>query len=347
MPDTVLTLKDLAAREGTDDVVGLVEAVVNVAPEIERIPGRVIPGLWYTARVRKAINASRAFRKINQGVYLGASTYDQERFNTFAFDAQMQLDEALIAAAESEGDSAGKLMAEEASGAMRSKAIDLGYQFYQGTLNDANGCPGLTDFMVTAEQQLDSRTGAAIDQVVDAGGSVAGKCETAWFINEGVQGVHWLFGGGTGLRLNPWTWQYVFDTNNKHFRAMRANVFGFIGISCAHYHAVGAIRNIDAVTGLSNTTNATYALTDNMVAQLWAKFPIGFKPTACYATQKAVRSLQLSRSTTLFADAGRSGVENSGGAAPIAPWPTNLPTAGNIPIIPTDSIQPGNQMTTY
>ena len=168
MADQFLTLKDLAAREGTDDVVGLIEDVVNVAPEIDRIQGRVIRGISYSARVRKAIHQGVAFRRVNAGVTLGASSYDKRRFNCFFFDGQMRVDEAEVIAAETEGDSMGKLFAEEGQGVMRAKAIDLGKQFYMGTTNDAEGCPGLTDFMVTQASEIDSRTGSAIDQVIDA-----------------------------------------------------------------------------------------------------------------------------------------------------------------------------------
>jgi len=350
MLDQYLTIKDIAAREHTDDVVGLVEAVVNVAPEVEQITGRVIAGTSYLARIRKAIHAGRAFRKVNSGTLLGASTYDQTRFNCFPFDAQMQIDEATLDAAEGEGDSRGKLMTEEAVGAMRAKAIDLGLQFYQGTLNDSLGCPGLADFLVTAQQQIDPRTNAAVDLVVDANGgnnTSTSTNESVWFVREGAQGVHWLFGAGQGLRMNPWYPQRVADAQGKVFRAWCTNVFGFIGISSASYYSVGVIKNVDATTGATASANATYPLNDSLVAALWAKFPIDQKPTKCFASQRAIYTLQRSRTTTLFANAGTPGNQNSGGAAPVAPWPTSLPTAGGIPIIPTDSIQVGKAPTAY
>lgn len=345
MPDTFLTLKDLAAREGTDDVVGLIEDVVNVAPEVDRIQGRVIRGISYSARVRKAIHAASAFRRVNQGVSLGASSYDKRRFNCFFFDGQMRIDEAEAIAAETEGDSLGKLMAEEGQSVMRAKAIDLGKQFYLGTLNDAEGCPGLTDFMVTQQTEIDSRTGAAIDQVVDAGGSTASQCETVWFCNVGPQGVHWLFGGGRGLILNPWTRQQVSDANSKKYFAYVSNLSGYVGTSCANVHAVGAIKNV--LNSTTTYTEAGHCLTDSFVATLWSKFPIGLKPNIAFASQKVIALLQKSRSTTLFANAERAGQDNSGAAAPVAPWPTALPTAGGIPIVPTDSIVPANAVTLF
>jgi hypothetical protein len=343
MADQFLTIKDLAAREGTDLEVGLVEAVVTVAPELERVMGRVIRSVHYEAKIRKAIPGNSGFRRVNGGVNLSASTYTQVRFNTMPFDCQLQIDEAELAAAEGEGDSMGLLMADEASGAVRSKAISLGRQFYNGLTNDSLGHPGLVDFIIMQQQQMDDRTGTPIDQVIDASGSAAGKCETVWFVHEGIQGIHWLFGNGQGLKLNPWYWQKVTDANGKSFRAYCSNLFGFVGLSMANFHAIGCIRNVDASTTIGSTT----AFTDAMVAELWSKFPIGLKPTAAYASQRAIRALQLARSVTLFANADRSSATNSGGAAPIAPWPTELPTAGGIPIIPTDSIQLGNQVTIY
>ena len=340
MPDQFLTLKDLAAREGTDDLVGLIEHVKIVAPEIDVVPGRVISGIHYLARVRTAIHASRAFRKVNAGVALGASSYDQKRFNCYFFDAQMQIDEAEAIAAETQGDSMGKLMTEEAGGAMRAKAIYLGAQFYTGTTNDAEGPPGLVDFLVTQGTVLDSRTGKAIDQVVTASGTAGSSItlEDCWFAHVGPQGVHFLFGGGRGLVQNPWERQYVKDSNGKRFLAYLSNVSGYIGTSMADFHAVGVIKDIDTYTYAAGAF--TYGLNDKLIAALWAKFPISLKPNVAFASQKVIATLQNSRSVTLFGnlDEGTGPGGKRGDVAVVAPWPTNLPTAGGIPIIPTDSI---------
>lgn len=340
MPDQFLTLKDIAARQNTDDLVGLIENVVNVAPEIDVVTGRVIPSISYLARVRTALGANVGFRKANSGVQLSASAYDQERFNCFFFDGQMRVDEATIIAAEGEGDSMGKVLTEEAEGVMRQKAIELGKQFYQGTTNDANGCPGLIDFLTTQQTIIDSRTGEPIDQVVDAAGSVAGRQEMVWFIKLGPRGVHWLFGGGRGLMLKPWQQLQVPAPDSSGFNySWCSNVSGYIGTSCADYHALGVIENVDpTISGGSYVK----PLTDNLVAQLYAKFPISIKPDICFASQKAIASLQASRSVTLYANGDAAAYANLKSTAPIAPWPTNLPTAGNIPIIPTDSIIPGD-----
>ncbi len=336
MADQYLTLKDIAARQQTDDVVGLVENIVNVAPELDLVTGRVITGISYNARVRTALPANIAFRKANSGVPFGASSYDRERFNCYFLDAQMRVDEATVIAAEAEGDSMGKVLSEEASGQMRAKALYLGEQFYTGQAHDANGFPGLIDFLNTQQAIIDSRTGLAIDQVVDAGGSASGKCEMVWFFKRGPQGVGFLFGAGRGMSFNTWTpIQAPSQDGAGYARVWTANASGYLGLSCADYHSLGVIENVDATL---NAGVYTKPLTDALISALYAKFPIGMKPDICFASQGAIASLQASRSVTLFANGDQAAYKNLGNQAPVAPWPTTLPTMAGIPIVPTDSI---------
>lgn len=353
MANQFLTLKDITAREGTDDVVGLVENIVNVAPELDRVMGRPIPGISFRARIRTAIAGNAAFRQVNGGVNLSASSIDRKRFNCFPFDVQLRVDEALILEGEAEGDTMGQILTEEATGAMRAKALQLGKQFYQGTLNDPNGCPGLIDFLTTARTQVDSRTGLKINQTVDAGGTTAGACQVVWFIKQGPQGVHWLFGRGRGIVMNPWEPQQTAASNQntaslasvQFNRSWTSNLFGYIGTAMANYHAVGAIINVNPTVTITNGT-LTYAnsLTDQQIADLWALFPITEKPDMAFCTQLAAASLQAQRTITNMVGFSGGDRKWTGGIAPIADFPTTLPTAGNIPLVVTDSIQPGNQL---
>lgn len=347
MSNQYLSLKDITAFEGTDDVVGLVENVINVAPELDRVLGRPISGISYRARIRTAIAGNAAFRGVNDGVALSASSYDRKRFNCFPFDVQMSVDEAAILEGEAEGDTMGRILTDEATGAMRAKALQLGKQFYQGTLNDPKGCPGLIDFLTTSRTQVDSRTGLKIDQIVDAGGTTAGNCEIVWFIKQGPQGVHWLFGRGRGIIMNPWRQQRVAAPTSSANTSLYntswvGNLFGYIGTSMANYHAIGAIINVDSTSTTVNGV-ATYAkpFSDGQAAALWAKFPITEKPDLCLCTQRAAASLQAQRTVTNFVNS--TGRAWTGGAAPIADFPTSLPTAGNIPVVVTDSIYPSNE----
>lgn len=334
MSDQFLSLLDITARRGTDGAVGLVEEVVTFAPEIEKVMGRPIPGTNYLARVRTAYTAKAAFRKANSGSDIGSSSFEQKRFDCFAFDTEMQVDEAITRAAEANGDSAASVLADEATGSIRAKAILLGKQFYNGTTTDANGFPGLADFLTTQTSVKDPLTNAAIDQVVDAGGSAAGKCERAWFVWMHPQGVHFLFGGNAGLDIKPWALQQVKDSTGKSLMAWVSNIFGYIGLSCAHIRAVGCIKNIDNT--LTNNT-AAKPISDSLIATALSKFPVGIRPNLCFMSRATRRELQKGRTVTLFGQGkGRPDQEV------VAPVPTVVD--GDIPIIVTDSIPLENQV---
>jgi hypothetical protein len=342
-----LTFKDVSAFDATDDVVGLVDNIVNVAPELDRVLGRPIPKTYYNARIMTAIGSNASFRSINSGVNLSAPSFDRKRFNCFPFDCQFRVDEAILEEREDEGETPAMVFEAEMTAAVRQKALLCGKQFYQGSLNNPKGPPGLIDFLTTQRTQVDSRNGLKINQVVDAGGVAAGACEIVWFIKMGPQGVHWLFGKGRGIMANPWIPMQVESPdsspgNKLYQRAWCSNIFGWLGLSMAQYHAVGAIINVNATpTIAAGAITFPAGLTDALVSDLWHLWPITMKPDLCFATQNAIFSLQISRTVTNFVNStGRKWTE---GAAPIADWPTTLPTAGGIPIIATDSIVPGNQ----
>lgn len=348
MPQQFLTLKDITALNAGDAEVGLVDNIVNVAPELDRIIGRPIKGISYEASVLTALGSNAAFRAVGSGVQLSAPSLDLKRFNCFPFDCQMRVGEDLLISRGAEGESPASVFTTHATAAMRQKALKCGAQFYMGSLNDPNGPPGLIDFLTTQRTQVDSRTGLKIDQAVDAGGVAAGACQVVWFIKQGPQGVHWLFGNGRGILMNPWRPQQVESSdssaNNRLYQtAWVGNIFGYLGLSMANYHAVGAIINVNATaTTVAGVTTYANPLTDQQIATLWAKFPITEKPDLALCTQNAAASLQLQRTVTNFVSS--SGRQWTDGAAPIADFPTRLPTAGNIPLIVTDSIPVANQL---
>ena len=343
-----MTLKDATAlnalyRPGS---VGLVDVIVNVAPELDIIPGRIIPGTSYEASILTAIGSNLAFRGVNSGVPFSAPSIDEKRFNTFPLDCQFSIDEALIIKGESGGTTMSETMAAHTSAGVRQKALALGRQIYLGSLNDPKGPPGLADFLFTQRTQVDSRTGLKINQVVDAGGTTAGACQTVWFIKAGPQGIHWLFGNDSGVQMGPWMrlpGQPSPDsttTSPRYQTAWKNNLFGYVGTSMAQIHAVGAIINVDVTNG---TTTANGLWDDKLVAKLYSLFPIGLKPDLAICTQSAAYGLQLQRTVTNFVDGSGAARDWTGSSAVVANFPTHLPTCGNIPLHVSDSIVPGNQ----
>lgn len=347
MSNEYLTIKDVIAADhlAGPDSVGLVDNIVNVAPELDVVLGRPISGISYEATILTAIGSKGGFRKINSGRPFSALSIDEKRFNCFPWDAPFSVDEALLIKKAGVGEAPASVLEMFATSGARQKALDMSQQFYLGSLADPLGPPGLMDFLVTQRTQVDSRTGLKIDQVIDAGGTAAGKCETIWFIKQGPQGVHWLFGNDRAIIMNPWVrlpgmpsmdWTAA---NPLYSTQWRSNMFGYIGTSMAQYHAVGAIINVDTVNG---TTTANGLFNDAQVAKLFAKWPISMKPDLAFCTQNAAAFLQTQRTVTNFVNGG--GREWTKGASPIADFPTHLPNMGNIPLIVTDGIRPGNQV---
>ena len=338
-----MSLKDITAAEGTSPVVGLVDNIVNVAPELDRILGRPIPGISEKSLILTALGSNAAFRKIGGGVQLSAPSFDRKRFGCMPFDCQMEVPEDILIEMK-DSQTPNMIFERFAYAAMRQKALKIGRQFYLGSAIDPNGPMGLIDFLALQRTQVDSRTGLKIDQVIDAGGTTAGCCETIWFVKMGPADICWLFGNGRGIVMNPWMRQRtsgVDSTANAptYRTAWLANTFGFIGTSCANYHAVGAIINVDVTNG---TTTANGLWTDATVAQLYAKWPITEAADLAFCTKKAAASLQTQRAVVNMVSGENRGFTS--GIAAIGDFPTKLPTFNNIPLIVTDSITPANQL---
>jgi hypothetical protein len=344
-----LTLKDITAQTGTSEVVGLVDNIVNVAPELDRVLGRPIKGISEKSLILTALGSNGAFRKIGGGVALSAPSFDRKRFSCMPWEAQMEVpQDLLIEMAESM--TPNQIFTRQAYAVMRQKAIKIGKQFYAGSSYDPNGPMGCIDFLALQRTQVDSRTGLKIDQVIDCGGT-SSTCETIWFIKMGPADICWLFGNGRGITMEPWFKQRTAGVdstaNNPTYRmAWLSNMFGYVGTSFANYHAIGALINVDTVNGTVAPVNGVGGnglWNDNVVADLYAKWPISESADMASCTKKAATMLQKTRPVTNFVTGG-DGRGYTSSSAPIADFPTKLPTFNNIPLIVTDSITPGGQI---
>ena len=346
MPNQFLTIKDLTAAEGASAAIGIVDNIVNVAPELDYVLGRPISGISEKSLILTALGSNAAFRKIGGGVQLSAPSFDRKRFNCMPWDCQMEVPEDILIEMK-DSQTPNMIFERFATAAMRQKALKIGRQFYGGSSIDPNGPMGLIDFLALQRTQVSSLTGLKINQVIDAGGTTAvggSTLQVMWFIKMGPADVCWIFGNGRGITMNPW-WRQRTEgndstANNKTYRtSWVANTFGYIGLSMANYHAVGAIINIDTVNG---TTTANGLINDAQIAKLFALWPITEKPDLAFCTQLVASALQQQRTVTNFVSG--SGREWTKGASPLADFPTTLPNMGNIPLIVTDSITPSNQI---
>src|SRR5687767_2178974 len=96
MPDGTLTLLDLALRNG-EKVGSVVDDVTTVAPEWSIIPAVPREGTSYDVLRRTALPNGN-FRDVGDGVVLTKGGWDRETKPMYFFDAQMDVDEAIVQA---------------------------------------------------------------------------------------------------------------------------------------------------------------------------------------------------------------------------------------------------------
>lgn len=306
MAYSYLTMLDLAKVNGSDQTVGLIEENLNAAPEAAILPARTVSGTSFRSLIRTAY-PSGAFRAANSGSEPVKSTYVNKLHETYYYDLQLEMDNAIASADENGTEHA---LAMEADGAARGYMLDIGPQVWYGTGTggDALGFPG-------AKQIVDST------MVVDATGSTADTASSVFAICAMPKFFELIFGKNSVLEVGEWRKQTV-TRSSKEMTAWKNSLEGWVGAAFYSKYAVGQIKNCTAQTGKG--------LTDVLLSQLIQAFPIGVKPTHFFMNRRSRQQLQASRSVTLF---------GQGTSRPnqevIAPIPDSY---DGIPIICTDSI---------
>lgn len=303
-----LSLLDLTKARGHDRSVGLIESVTTVAPELATIPGRVIEGTSYKTLDRNALPAT-GFTNANEGVTAGKSGFAVKLVECFIFRGAVNADKAV---ADAWDGGRGVYQALEASGVARSAGIELGKQVWYGSAEDSKGFPGARELVTSA-------------QTFDATGSTADTGSSVYGLKFGPQYVQMIYGGNQTLSLAPFREQSVFDGNGGQYAAYVSELTAWVGLQAVHPNAIGRIKNLTAQEGKG--------LTDAVIANWLALFPVGFMPDAIFMNRRSRLQLQLSRSVVLQGNGQRGGVGSAMGLT--APLPTE---AFGIPIVVTDNI---------
>src|SRR3972149_669612 len=153
--------------------------------------------------------------------------------------------------------------------------------------------------------------------VVNATGAVADTASSVWAVRIATDGVCGVFKGeGDSFELGETTViQSVVNpgTDNKTFPAYYTPGTSWLGLQVGSAFDIGRIANLTA---------STAPLTDDLIAQLLEKFPVGYGPTHLLMSRRSRRQLQDSRTAT-----------NVTGAP--APFPEE---SFGVPIIATDAI---------
>jgi hypothetical protein len=292
------TLLDIAKANGSDGVVGLIDEATKAHPELTLVAARTIKGLNYKTLVRTA-NPTVGFRNANEGTAATKGTYENRLVETYILNPRWECDKAV---ADRYEDGPEAYIALEASAILEAAMQTLASQFYYGTGADAKGFPGL----LAAYD--------ATNMVVDAAGTTDSTCSSVWALRFGPINVIWVYGNGGSMELSDVAEQRILDGSQNPFTAYVQELLAYPGLQVASLWSIGRIKKLTADVGKG--------LTDDLIADLLSKFPVGVRPDVLLMSRRSLRQLQDSRTAT-----------NATGAP--APFPTE---SFGVPVAPTDAI---------
>ena len=266
------TLLDIAKANGSDSIVGLIDETIKYTPEISQGFARTIKGLNYKTLVRVGL-PSVGFRGANEGTDATKGVYENRLYETYILNPRWQCDRAV---ADSHEDGAEAWIALEADGIMKAAFQKVASQFYYGS--DPKGFAGL----ISAYDP--------VNMVVDAAGTTASTGSSVWAVKFGPKDVAWLYGNGGSLDLSEVREESVLDANSKPFTAYVQEMLARPGLQVGSVHSIGRIKKLTADNGKG--------LTDTLIAQLLAKFPVGIVPDVLFMSRRSLEQLRSSRTAT-------------------------------------------------
>lgn len=302
-----ITMLDLAKRRNGSKEVGLIEANISHAPEVNMFPARTIEGTSFTTLLRTGL-PTVGFGSLNTGVDPSKSTYEDKLVQAFVLRSLVQID---IAAATADSP-IGMLQTDEANGVMEAAIRLIGRQIYYGVANDTKGFPGLQAMVNSA-------------LTISATGTTATTASSIYLVKFGLKDVQLIFGKQSVLALPPFRPETAYDSNQKAFDALVSHLTGWVGLQCTNPNSVARVCNVTADSGKGAT--------DALLAAALAKFPTGVRPDAIFMSRRSRAQLQADRAARVSLRG--DGKQTIGAGMAYAPTPVDFE---GIPITATDSI---------
>jgi hypothetical protein len=301
MADANLRTADVLTFNNVD-MDAMLSEVLDSAPFLAALPARTATSdlFKYT---NKTANPSVGFRSPNAGIEGTRGTYEQITVTLKYLDASFWVD---VAVADTDQRGADHAILVEAVAHLRQSFREVEEQILRGTNNNASGFDGFEDL-------------GNLDQLADAmvigGGGTGADVSSVYLVHAGEQGVEVVWGRGGEFTVGP---RQIVDrpdgTNQQSFKAYSHMIGGYCGLKRGHDLSVARIANLEDAS--SNQ------LTDDLIAQAIALFPVDQKPNMIVAGRAQQHRLQESRTAT-----------NPTGAP--APFPES---AFGIPIVAVESL---------
>jgi hypothetical protein len=251
-----------------------------------------------------------AFRDVNEGILNAASQDEQVTVSLKYFDGSFTRDVAL---ADAYKGGRAAYMEKEVMRSIRNMFAGLEKNLLQGT-------GGVTGTGFTGFPDNTLVDGLSDTMVVNATGNGG---QSVWFVKTAEDAVAMIAGndGRIDFNYDPEKLTYIqtvasaTPANQRGYMALAASLSGYFGVQYGNIYGLGRICNLD---GADNKT-----LTDGMIADMLAKFPVSSFPNVCIMSRSALAQLQKSRTAV-----------NATGAE--APFPTEV---FGVPIIVSDHVK--------
>ena len=310
----ILTLLDVATRNGTEKEIGIIEEINKAAPEVTQLHTVTGSKTSFSVQVRVGI-PKPGFRTANTPATFVASKYKKVNVELMPMSTVAFVDDITL---QTSDDSEPQVLADEATGVAQGAILSAGAQMFYGLRFDKKGFPGLPDYvdgpmLITANPAKEK---------TEEGTSV-------YLVASGHKGVQFRYGKNRTLHLGPWREMTIPGTDPETgepglIPGKGANFSTFLAMISLSKGTQARLKNLG--TGEGTTLN------DDMLADLIETFPRDVTPTHFIMNRQSASQLRKSRQAVV---ASVNGGSIGGGSVGSAPMPTE---AHGIPIIITDSI---------
>ena len=295
----------------------LIEANTTFAPEWGVIPVKAIKGTSYSTLVRSSL-PTVDFQNLGAGVTATKSLFSVRKHDMFFLKARVEAVKEIAEAWDREAGAVGSYFSVESSGITRAAMQKLGSQVFYGTAAGTDkGFQGLKAFTAFGGATTLNATGTTAN--------TASSVYLAWCDSGSEEAISFLTGNDTVLQLPEPRLETITVTNadgtTGSADAYTAQIDGYSGLRIGSPNAVVRICNLTAESGKK--------LTDELLAQAMALFPVGYRPTHIFMSRRSQEQLRIARSPGSLTTLNGAGISLS------APPPTEY---AGIPIVVTDSI---------
>lgn len=313
MADDILTLADIIA-DGLDLADIEVSDVLKSTPMLDRLAVEKSSNGVSHSYVKETQAPVVGFRDVNAGRDMDHSVDTKVTVALKYLDFSWQVD---VAAPRATNRSTEWLLAREGMRHVEAALIKYEAQTINGIVGASDSAAASGD----AAGFTGFRDAASIDAVADAmvvsaGSGTADANSSVYGVRLATNGVIGIYNGeGPALELSdPVITQRVVDpgTDNKTHAAWYQEGGIWLALQVGSAYDLGRIANLDA----------TNKLTDDLIAELLATYPVGKMPTHLAMSRRSLKQLQESRTATTTTGAP-------------APFPAE---AFGVPIIVTDNI---------